>query len=251
MTRPIPHIALDFLKRAEACKLHAYQDSVGVWTIGIGHTGSEVHRGLVIDQAQADAYLFSDATIAARRLAARVDEERLLALSDHQYAALLSFVFNLGADDWTIWKVINAGKLEQVPAQLMRFVNADGHRLPGLVNRRTAEVALWNTPDVQAAVAVVQAAPVPPPPSSETRAAETAPTPVPPKPMAATSLTAKVVGLTAAAGAGAKQVVDIVQPHADLAPIFHNVVIGLTAVIIVSAAVGLWVSSQQNKARHQ
>lgn len=251
MTRPVPHIALDFLKRAEACKLRAYQDSVGVWTVGVGHTGSEVGAGMVIDQAQADAYLFSDATVAARRLSTKVNEAALLRLSDHQYAAILSFVFNLGVGDWTIWKVLNDGKLDQVPAQLMRFVNAGGKRLPGLVNRRTAEVALWNTPDVQAAVALAQATPaVLEKPSSEIRAADTPPTPIPPKPMSGTSLVTKVVGLTAAAGAGAQQVNSLVAPHADI-PMFAKISAVLIGVTVVAGVVALWVSAEQNKARHQ
>ena len=51
----ISQAGLDLIKRFEGCELEAYQDAVGIWTIGYGHTGSDVHKGLKITQAQADA----------------------------------------------------------------------------------------------------------------------------------------------------------------------------------------------------
>ena len=51
----------------------------------------------------------------------------------------MSFVFNLGAGaKWTIWKVLKARRFDEVPPQLMRFVNAGGRVVKGLVNRRAA-----------------------------------------------------------------------------------------------------------------
>src|SRR4051812_40537319 len=117
--RPVPQIALDFLKGAEGDRLTAYRDSAGVWTIGRGHTGPEVVPGLVISEAQSDAYLFADATKAAVRLALRVKAAVLAALSDHEYAALVSFVFNLGADPkWQIWRALNESRVDDVPVQM-------------------------------------------------------------------------------------------------------------------------------------
>jgi GH24 family phage-related lysozyme (muramidase) len=46
--RPVPQIGIDFIKGAEACRLTAYLDSTGHWTIGYGHTGPEVVRGMTI-----------------------------------------------------------------------------------------------------------------------------------------------------------------------------------------------------------
>ena len=43
----------------EGCRLTAYQDPVGVWTIGVGHTG-DVRPGMVIDEATAMAYFKND-----------------------------------------------------------------------------------------------------------------------------------------------------------------------------------------------
>jgi lysozyme len=234
MTRAVPAIAVEFVRRAEAVRLAAYQDSAGVWTIGVGHTGPEVVQGLTATDAQADAWLAQDLAVAAGRLAARVDEPVILALTDHEYAALLSFVFNLGAGaGWTIWKVLNARRLDLVPDQIKRFDKARDPRtgalvdVPGLMHRRLAEVALWSAPDVDAAVAVVASAPIPAPPSSATRAADTPPTPAPVKPLARSksfvascasaaagvaACTAPVVGQVSS---GVKSVSDAIAPYAD------------------------------------
>ncbi|HKT55110.1 MAG TPA: lysozyme [Caulobacteraceae bacterium] len=189
--RPIPAVAVDFVKRLEACRLSAYRDVGGVWTIGYGHTGPEVIASLSIDQARADADLWSDLAVAAGRLAGVVQAPVLLDLTDNQYAALLSFVFNLGCQPgWTIWKVLNARAFDQVPAQISRFVNAGGVKVQGLVNRRAQEVVLWSTEEPGSIPDV--------PSSAVTRAARTPPTPEPVKPLGrqksfvATAVTASV-----------------------------------------------------------
>lgn len=53
-------ILLAALKKDEGCSLTAYKDTLGVWTIGYGHTGPEVHAGLVWKQEHADAELTGD-----------------------------------------------------------------------------------------------------------------------------------------------------------------------------------------------
>lgn len=185
--RPIPQLALDFIQGAEGVRLTAYRDSRGVWTIGWGHTGPEVVEGLTITLAQAISYLMMDATLAARRLATVVSDTAIQALTEHEYGALISFVFNLGAGaSWGIWKDLNAGNLADVPNQMMLFdktkVNGKPVVVEGLIHRRMAEVALWKAPDVPAALAIVQSAPVAAPPSSVTRDVATPPTEVSAKP---------------------------------------------------------------------
>ncbi len=51
---------LALTKQFEGLELKAYQDSVGVWTIGYGHTGTDVKPGLVITEAQASVLLAAD-----------------------------------------------------------------------------------------------------------------------------------------------------------------------------------------------
>ena len=87
-------LAAQFVRAHESCRLAAYPDSGGVWTVGWGHTGAEVHEGLSWTQAEADAQL--DADLAEFAEAVTRLKRRLL--SDQQMAALISFAFNLGVD---------------------------------------------------------------------------------------------------------------------------------------------------------
>lgn len=61
-------ILIKTLERDEGCVLTAYKDTVGVWTIGYGHTGREVVEGLVWSQDEADAQLSLDADKACEDL---------------------------------------------------------------------------------------------------------------------------------------------------------------------------------------
>lgn len=253
MIRRVPDLCINFLVQAEALRLKAYQDSKGVWTIGVGHTQG-VRQGQVISREQAMAFAKDDASHAAVLLAGVLTESAILSLSEHQWSALISFTFNLGVKrSWTIWKKINAGDLDAVPAQMRRFVYVtmdDGTavKLPGLVNRRDAEVKLWNTGDAPAAALIAHPLKGAPstPPSSEIRNIETPPT-VEEKPLAKASLTTKVVGVVAATGVAAQEVLPLVQPHADLSPIFANIAIALTLVVVIAGAIGLFIAHRQHK----
>jgi len=218
--RDIPDMLLAFLKKAEGVATRAYRDSAGVWTIGVGHTGPEVHAAARWTDDQIDEALRRDIDTAARRLAGVVRPAALHALSDNQYAALVSFVFNLGANPaWTIWKVVNAGQLGAVPAQMLRFTKARDDRtgrlveVRGLVNRRMAEVALWKTADVTEAVAIVGAAAAPPPVSGFMRMTETPPEPMPGKPLAVSK--SFVASAAAAVATGASAALALVEPAAQ------------------------------------
>ncbi len=149
MSRPVPPILIPFLRREEGVSHTAYWDAQGkVWTNGVGSTKG-VTRGTVWTDADVDAHLIEDLQIAVSRLSACLNEDRIEALNDNQYAALLSFVFNVGAaPHWGIWSVINNdGSPEQVGLQLMLFTHAGGEVIPGLVNRRKAECALYSGTD--------------------------------------------------------------------------------------------------------
>lgn len=228
--RPVPQIALDFLKQAEACRLEAYLDQGGTWTIGWGHTGPEVVAGLTINLAQAEAYLAADAIKAALRLARKVIPSVIAALTDHQYAALISFVFNLGTGvpkkpTWRIFTLLNTGQLAAVPKEMMGFdharVKGQMVELSGLMHRRAAEVTLWQTADLGAATAVLAAAPAEAPSSGYTRAVETPGTATPPKPLVKSR--SWWTGLATAAGTGGVAITDKVHGaasfiHDKLAP---------------------------------
>lgn len=232
--RAVPDIAAKFVRSKEACSLRAYEDAGGVWTIGYGHTGPEVHAGLVVPQQQADGYLDEDLGIAARRLGGVVAESTILDLTDNQYAALISFVFNLGADpSWTIWKRLNARQYDQVPVEMMRFVNAGGKKVQGLVNRRAAEVQLWATGEPGTDAGGLS--------SAQTRNCPTAPVPG-----ASGSLLGRCVaygtGVVASVSVAAGQVSSAVQPYADKNPLIAKLVSMMALVGAVAVVVGLVLS---------
>jgi lysozyme len=142
---PVPGLLIRYLERVEGERSAAYQDSRGRWTIGVGHTGSDVGLGVVWSQAQINAALKADLQTAVTRLQAAIGLPAIWGLTGTQYAALLSFVFNVGeVSTWEVWGDIRAGDLTDVPAQLERFVYSDGVRVQGLINRRADDVALWN-----------------------------------------------------------------------------------------------------------
>ena len=78
----------------EAAKHNAYQDTVGVWTIGVGHTGPEVHEGLVWSDAQIKEAFAIDI---GRFESAVNDACKTITLTQNEFDALVSFSFNLGA----------------------------------------------------------------------------------------------------------------------------------------------------------
>ena len=93
MNRKISENGLALIKRFEGLRLTAYQDSVGVWTIGYGHTSS-VSEGQTITQTQADAYLRADCANAEKAV------NRYMAVyqwNQNQFDALVSFTYNCGA----------------------------------------------------------------------------------------------------------------------------------------------------------
>lgn len=243
--RPIPPGAAEFVARHEGLRLESYLCPAGVWTIGYGSTGPGVHAGMRITKAQALKYLADDLKTAAARLHSVVTRDVIDDLTDNQYTALLSFVFNVGAKPhWTIWKRLKAREYEQVPAQLLRFVNAGGRRLEGLANRRSAEVALWRTGEPNTADEA--------PPSSFTRAEPTEPTPEPVKPMvqSKTAWTGGAIAAVGAVQAGAQQVQALVAPQAQHSE-WLGQLLGLTAMLIVAGGVAIlvfkWVESRRAK----
>lgn len=241
--RPVPDIAADFIKSKEGCALQAYQDSGTVWTVGYGHVAKDIHAGVTITQMEADAYLARDLATAAGRVASVVHEPNLLDLTDNQYAALLSFAFNLGVtSSWTIWKVLNAGHYDQVPGQLMRFVYCGGKKVQGLVNRRTAEVQLWSTDEPGS---------VPDqPPSSATREA---PTPPAPAPVTLTPAHIATAAVAAAGGVaeGAKQVTNLIQPYAAQSDLVqHALSYAATVGAGAAVAVALFAYLAHRRAAH-
>jgi lysozyme len=255
-------LAKALIKRLEACRLVGYLDSAGVPTTGYGHTDPSVKVGVTSTQEIADHDLDVDLGTADHRLSTVCYPSVLAKLADHQRAALISFVFNVGAEaNWTIWKDIDAGNLSDVPAQLRRFDKAtvDGKLVTilGLDNRREAEIAFWNTADIEVAAAVarpagsagVDAAP----PSHTTVTMITPPAPIQAPPLAKTSLIAKCTtvlgGGVAALASQAQQIHGIVSPYVDNAKVFATLDTAAVGVIVAAGIVGVIIHAHQAEAR--
>ncbi|MCB4768907.1 lysozyme [Ancylobacter sp. Lp-2] len=146
MPRSVNEAGLALIKQWEGRRLTAYKDTVGVWTIGYGHTDAAgppaVKRGQKISEAQAETMLRTDLAQYEAAVAAAVT----VTLTDNQFAALVSFCFNVGPGNFrgsTLLKKLNAGDHAAVPGELAKWNRAGGKVLPGLANRRAAEAGLW------------------------------------------------------------------------------------------------------------
>lgn len=133
---------LALTQRFEGLRLAAYQDVAGVWTIGYGHTGADVHAGLVISEADAVALLRTDVAAAVACVNRVVSVEIL----QNQFDAMVDFCFNVGCRNFThstLLRKLNQGDAAGAAAQFLLWVNAGGKRVEGLARRREAEHALF------------------------------------------------------------------------------------------------------------
>ncbi|MES2983892.1 MAG: lysozyme [Pseudomonadota bacterium] len=132
---------LQLIQDFEGFAAEPYRCPAGYWTIGYGHVlPSAVHAP--VTRAMAQALLQEDVAIAEAAVGRLVARR----LTQGQRDALVSFTFNLGAaalQRSTLRRVINRGEDEAVAGEFMRWVWADGRKLPGLVRRRAAEAALY------------------------------------------------------------------------------------------------------------
>lgn len=145
--RQINTAGLNLVKSQESCRLSAYFDQYGrVWTIGWGETGPQVHAGLTITQAQADAWLLARLQTTETSVGNIVKAP----LNDNQFAALVDFTYNAGAgnlDKMVANSGLNQKNYAGVPQHLVQYTHAaNGQEVPDLVRRREAEVKLWDTP---------------------------------------------------------------------------------------------------------
>ena len=125
-------------KSFESCRLTAYQDIKGIWTIGFGHVGPEVVEGLTWTQDQADSQLVLDLTKAEHAVNTLVT----VPLTQGQFDALVDFAFNLGCNaekGSTLLKLVNQGDFANAAAQFELWDHAAGKVVAGLLRRRIAE----------------------------------------------------------------------------------------------------------------
>ena len=136
---------LALIKKFEGCELEAYQDAVGVWTIGYGHIKG-VKEGMTITKQQAEEKLLEELVEYENYVLEAVNHQ----LDQCMFDALVSWTYNLGPSNLnasTMLKVLNAGDYDGVPEQIKRWNKAGGKVLQGLVRRREAEALLFEGKD--------------------------------------------------------------------------------------------------------
>jgi lysozyme len=149
---------MNMVKKFEGCELHAYQDIVGVWTIGYGHTAG-VKSGQVITQAQADKMFADEITQFASKVASLIK----VPVNQNQFDALVSFAYNLGVQalaDSSLLKYVNAKNFTAAADEFPKWCHARGKLNQGLLTRRQIEEKLFLTPMPKPAPKVVPPAPV-------------------------------------------------------------------------------------------
>ena len=134
---------IDIVKEFEGFRENAYLCPAGVWTIGYGTTKG-VTSGDTVTEQEAEELLMEDLTEASKAVEELVD----IPLTQAQYDALVSFVYNVGREAFrqsTLLRLLNSNNTEAAALQFSRWNKANGKVLPGLTRRRLAERQLFET----------------------------------------------------------------------------------------------------------
>ncbi|NUG12423.1 lysozyme [Acinetobacter seifertii] len=142
----ISNSGISLIKSFEGFRLKAYDDGVGVWTIGYGTikypNGIRVKAGDSCTVQQAEDYLRNDLAVFENAVNRLVKVK----LTQNQFDALVSFTYNLGETNLgksTLLKKLNAGDYQGAADQFLVWNKAGGKVMNGLVRRREAERALF------------------------------------------------------------------------------------------------------------
>ena len=136
---------IDHIKRWEGVRRDVYKDAVGYPTVGVGHLVKPVDNlkvGDTITDDQVDEFLRKDIASAEEAVNDRVT----VPLTQNQFNALVSFVFNVGTGAFAqsgLLRTLNAGNYASAANQFTKWVFAGGRRLKGLEFRRNAEKELF------------------------------------------------------------------------------------------------------------
>jgi len=124
-------------------RLKAYKCQAAIWTIGVGHTGKDVKEGMEITKEKAIELLKSD----LRRFENTVNKSIKVTLKQHEFDALVSLAFNIGASAFTkstLVKKINTGAdITNIEEAWKSWRMGGGKVLPILVRRREREVKMY------------------------------------------------------------------------------------------------------------
>lgn len=139
--------AINLIKELEGWSAHCYSDGAGYKTVGWGHlVKKDEYCPDTITAEQGEKYLRDDIAEAERVVNSTVK----VPLTQHQFDALVSFTFNIGAGAWAVsdtLKILNNGEHHRMPARMLMWVKVTKNGVKvveeGLINRRLKEVRLW------------------------------------------------------------------------------------------------------------
>jgi lysozyme len=139
---------LNLIKSFEGCKLTAYKDVGGIWTVGYGFVGSTIKEGTTLTQAEADKMLneridtFSTGVIHTLHVHGVTDDH----INDNQFSALVCFSYNVGLGNLiksTLLKKVAALNFSDAANEFLKWDKVNGVVVLGLHRRRQAERDLF------------------------------------------------------------------------------------------------------------
>ncbi|MGB4191945.1 MAG: lysozyme [Rickettsiales bacterium] len=145
--RRITSNGLQLIKRFEGFSSTIYLDVADLPTIGYGHLIKPHEKHLYkngITETEAIALLKQDIALAEHAVIRLIN----VPLNNNQFDALVSFTFNLGAGTLqrsTLRAKLNKQEYWAAPREFMRWIYAEGQKVPGLIIRRMAEVELYSS----------------------------------------------------------------------------------------------------------
>lgn len=146
--RRVSRIAIELISRFEGYRRKAAQLPDGRWTIGYGHTLT-AREGAEVSEEDAEALLLYDLIAVSHA----INEWTYAPLTQNQFDALASFVFNIGVENFrrsAVLKRLNEGASIQAACamELWRRAEFAGEQIliDALVRRRAAEKVLFLTP---------------------------------------------------------------------------------------------------------
>lgn len=133
------------IKKWEGLRLNAYQDIVGIWTIGFGSVFPKVTPGQVITLDEANDRFDIDLA----RFEQGISSMASVLLNSNQFSALVSLAYNVGLGGLKgkgLMNKLNSGDYKGAADSFPKYSNAGGKQDPGLYKRRLEEKALFLTP---------------------------------------------------------------------------------------------------------
>jgi lysozyme len=142
MARHINQAGLDLIKQFEGLRLKSYKCPAGIWTIGYGHTGSDVTPTTKWTKQKAEDALKTDLD----KFEKVVENATKTPINDNQFSALVSFVYNVGPGNFlksTLLKRVRSKQYAKAAEEFLKWCKAGGRVLVGLQMRRKAEKKLF------------------------------------------------------------------------------------------------------------